>query len=154
MRVFTNAIEVSIQPALFLIFLFAGGCSTEQLSSCWSAEAFEDGQRVEGDVTLLVSLPPKALRYAVPTYVLVTPRHCENGSFVVENPAQFDLFKLATPYREDDKVLGTAINATVTGKVRIDYSEVRLSHGASPRRIILSSVSNLRPIARPAWMKP
>ncbi|NIJ63415.1 hypothetical protein FHR20_000346 [Sphingomonas leidyi] len=136
-----------------LALLLMSGCASPatQLPSCWQADTFKAGERLAGSVTLLISGGDAALQS--PSLVVMTPLGCERGSLLVENPSDFQLMRFSHPYREGDELFGTAVNATITGTVRIDPSEERYTHGRGRYRITLSSVHDPKPISRPAWWR-
>lgn len=137
-------------------FLSLAACAgnERELPTCWINKSFEDGQRVAGRVTILISDQMDGIMDGAndgPS-ILVSPLTCENGSFGVENPPA-SLTNLRKSWAEGRPFFGSAYEANISGTVRL-IQRPHHAGDASPYYIEISRLDSLKGIQRPRWWKP
>lgn len=137
----------------FIALLLPAACSVseQKLPTCWINKSFNEGQRVAGRVTILISDQMDGLMDG--PSIFVSPLTCERGSFLVENPPS-SLTKLRRPWTDDRPLFGSVYEADISGTVRLIQRQHHAGGYASPYSIVISNVDKLKSVQHPRWWKP
>lgn len=128
-----------------------GAVNEREFPACWESKSFNDGERVTGQVTLLID--DQANWTMDGPHMFVSPLTCENGSFLVENPP-LELSNLRKSWSDNRPLFGSAYEAEISGIVRLVEQQDHSGVATSPYSIEISKVAKLKSIPHPRWWKP